>query len=89
VEIRDNAIFRNPTSGIGIKTDAKNIVVQGNRIYGNRGAGVDNKTEETIDARDNWWGDASGPADPEGNPKGKGQKVSGKVDYKPWRKEKQ
>jgi hypothetical protein len=36
-----------------------------------------------VDARYCWWGQASGPANPD-NPGGQGTAVSGAVDFKPW-----
>ncbi len=36
-----------------------------------------------VDARNNWWGDASGPKHPN-NPNGKGQEIIGDVLFDPW-----
>ncbi len=38
---------------------------------------------DPLDAKDNWWGDASGPQ-ASGNPGGTGDPVTGDVDYTPW-----
>jgi len=38
---------------------------------------------DTVDARFNWWGDASGPTH-SSNPSGIGDKISDNVDYSPW-----
>jgi len=38
----------------------------------------------TIDARNNYWGDASGPYHPTTNPLGAGDRVSDRVLYSPW-----
>jgi len=70
-----------------------------NSIVGND-IGVKNEDpDDTFDAEYNWWGDASGPNDPNGtedvppchddctldrNEDGKGDKVSDNVDYCPW-----
>ena len=71
-----------------------------NNIFDNNEYGVEN-TNLTIvvNATNNWWGDASGPNDPNGtedvppchddctldrNEDGKGDKVSDNVDYCPW-----
>ena len=57
--------------------------------------GVENQystTAAVLDAKENWWGDASGPLDDDSinpdpqadNPDGLGTKVSGYVSYDPW-----
>lgn len=50
-------------------------------IFGNTTKGVNNTTTTLFDARDNWWGTASGPG-PVGP--GSGDQVSANVDYTPW-----
>lgn len=37
-----------------------------------------------IDARNNWWGDTSGPFNPATNPNGVGDSVSDNVTFEPW-----
>ncbi len=37
-----------------------------------------------VDARRNWWGDASGPYHPELNPQGKGDPISDGAEFSPW-----
>ena len=62
-----------------------------NNITGNS-FGFANDSLELIDARNNWWGHASGPDDdrlvpvtpPYNNPSGLGDRVTAFVDYKPW-----
>ena len=39
-----------------------------------------------VDARNNWWGDASGPYHPTLNSGGLGDEVSNNVDFDPWLK---
>ncbi|MFA6338591.1 MAG: hypothetical protein WCW87_00825 [Candidatus Paceibacterota bacterium] len=39
---------------------------------------------DTVDARNNWWGDASGPFHLIFNPSGKGSRVFGNVNFAPW-----
>ncbi|UCD22175.1 MAG: hypothetical protein JSW22_00610 [Chloroflexota bacterium] len=50
----------------------------------NNDLGVVNEGGETPDATYNWWGDASGPFHPTGNPGGSGNPVSDGVDFDPW-----
>ena len=58
-----------------------------NNILNNSNYGIINLAADTIDARNQWWGDASGPYHPTLNPDGKGNRVSDKVDFDPWLKE--
>jgi len=67
--------------GIGIYSGAAGLY-RANRIQGNTDYGIYNNNLSSypnIDARYNWWGDATGPA-----PTGAGDPVSSKVDYSPW-----
>jgi len=70
-----------------------------NNIVGNTNIGVNNHDADVVDFENNWWGDASGPNDPNGtnevppctgdpttekNADGAGDTVSDNVDYCPW-----
>ncbi|HEY4523065.1 MAG TPA: hypothetical protein VJK73_01700, partial [Candidatus Paceibacterota bacterium] len=46
--------------------------------------GVLNESGAAMDARNNWWGTASGPHEAVSNPGGTGPEVSGGVLYNPW-----
>jgi len=62
-----------------------NNYINYNNIAGNTGYGV--RTFDgslNVDARYNWWGDASGPYHPTTNPTGTGDRVSDNVDFDPW-----
>ena len=57
-----------------------------NRIQGNTDYGIYNgnsSSAPSINARYNWWGNASGPLAPD-NPLGTGDRITAKVDYIPW-----
>jgi len=41
---------------------------------------------ELLHAKNNWWGDVSGPYDEQDNPDGKGNGILGKIIYRPWLK---
>ena len=60
---------------------AQTVAAHCNNIVGNSDYGVYNsENSATIDATNNWWGDASGPA----HSPGLGDNVSDNVDYEPW-----
>jgi len=63
------------------QTTLTGITVNFNNIAGNSRYGVWNRGGETLDATENWWGDASGPS---GVGSGDGDDVSTKVLYSPW-----
>ncbi|MCG8347899.1 MAG: hypothetical protein MI924_08990, partial [Chloroflexales bacterium] len=53
-------------------------------IYLKYGLGRGAASEIALDMRNNWWGDASGPYDPEFNPEGRGDSVGDNILYEPW-----
>ncbi|MFP3898438.1 MAG: CFI-box-CTERM domain-containing protein [Dehalococcoidia bacterium] len=86
VKVEGNTFTKN-RRGIQVfcdQTDLKGIVVNFNNIFDNTGPGVQNEGGQALDARKNWWGDASGPYNATANRDGKGNSVSAKVDFRPW-----
>jgi len=91
----DAVITYNDISGSGTGVDivgtVTGTVINFNEIYGN-GMGVANYySTDAVDAKYNWWGDASGPYDPSDadglnqyNPGGLGDPVTEYVLYDPW-----
>lgn len=69
-----------------LSSDNLNVRIYDNCIQGNSVAGLEVRIDAhsgSLEAEDNWWGDASGPA-----PTGSGDAVvdvDGVVDYDPWR----
>ncbi len=74
-EIRNNLIGLSQADGSGTLMRQNNI--SGNSVYG-----VENLTDNQIDAINNWWGDDSGPLHAS-NP-GSGDEVTDYVSFDPW-----
>jgi len=69
----------------GIRANGLAPILDHNAIAGNSLYGVQNiSTTDTIDARNNCWGDPTGPFHPITNSDGKGNQVSDRVKYNPW-----
>lgn len=91
--LRENTLTGN---GAGIHLGATetlvNVVARKNTIAGNLQYGVQNLGSVLFDARENWWGDATGPLDTKtlpntpnyNNPGGLGNSVTSFVDYLPF-----
>lgn len=88
LQIRDSRLVRNVRNGLRTVGAAQPAIHQ-SVISGNGGMGVENLTPTAIlDARNNYWGDPSGPLDilntdgrGQTNPNSKGDKVSEYVDW--------
>jgi len=79
--ITDSVIINNAGDGInaysGCSATVSNSDISGNTVYG-----VSNDDSSvTVDARNNWWGDPSGPG---GAGPGTGDPVTSNVLYNPW-----
>lgn len=85
--ISGNSIFGNIGSGI-YKDNDMPATISGNDIYDNSDFGIYNSSgaSVSVDARNNWWGDESGPYHATLNPEGKGGAVSDGVIFEPWLK---
>lgn len=93
LKISQNKFYNNGT-GIQIEsgvTGVDNIVINYNDIYNNTNTAggkankdINNLVDTNVDAKYNWWGNASGPLDTTNNPGGKGNAVSTYVTYSPW-----
>jgi len=71
--------------GIAQEGDPYENSIQYNEIWGNTNYGIRSE-DVTIEAWNNWWGDDSGPYHETENPDGTGDKIAGKVEFKPWMK---
>jgi hypothetical protein len=88
IVVQNNNLHDNEV-GISVKDIAPiystNILVRVNNLAGNNWGIHSEAVATTVNARANWWGDASGPTHAN-NPNGTGVKVSDYVLYKPWLK---
>jgi hypothetical protein len=53
-------------------------------VYLKYGLGRGATSEVLIDMRNNWWGEASGPYEPDTNPLGRGDSVGSNILFTPW-----
>ncbi len=85
VQINHTIISRNK---IGIQIGpACQFDIADSRLFENFSfAAVNNITDgsATLNAKNNWWGDNSGPHNDISNPAGIGQEISGNIDFDPW-----
>lgn len=83
-----NVISTSDHSGILVLPEANVTVLSDsfnkNNITGNLGFGLRNFTNIKVNAQQNWWGDKSGPRDEIENPIGKGDRILGPADFRPW-----
>ncbi|MEA3396760.1 MAG: Ig-like domain-containing protein, partial [Chloroflexota bacterium] len=73
-------------AGLKMSSGASSPLMRNNEIYSNANYGVLKTYGPSLDARDNWWGDASGPYHATQNPGGTGDAV-GEYDnvlFTPW-----
>ena len=82
-----NSEIRNNDIGIEVGGDGYGAIVN-NSIHDNDTFGVkfsDYDSPATVDLRNNWWGDASGPHELVGNPNGLGDNLQVQfIPYSPW-----
>ena len=82
VTISCTTLSDNAGDGITVgRNDSPVVSVSNSSIYNNHREGLNNDNSAQVDARNNWWGDASGP---NGDGPGSGDEVSGNVLYDPW-----
>lgn len=87
---RDCSIINNDIhhnlNGIEVNTNYRavpgDVAISGNRFWNNSEFAVSGtRSERRVVARENWWGDNSGPS---GTGPGSGDRISGNVIYDPW-----
>src|SRR6185436_1087746 len=77
-------IERSRQSGVYLASTPPPPLFSGNRLQNNTGNGLLHAGGGILDARNNWWGAASGPFHPTLNPSGQGNRVSDNVLFDPW-----
>ncbi len=85
--ILSTVVLRNDAYGLagGVFVQESTLEITNGELTGNGVAiHVDGAPGQNVDARHNWWGDASGPYHPLQNPGGLGDEVSDYVDFTPW-----
>ncbi len=82
-----NTLEQNQGCGVHhlYENPAQTLTLRYNTLRDNAGGGVCNEnTGVAIDARQNFWGDATGPYHPTLNPNGQGNAVADNVQFDPW-----
>ena len=79
--------FSGGAVGLSIKSsdpalNGSRIVINGNSFLGHKSYGL--AADVGLDARNNWWGHASGPYHPEQNGKGTGDAIGVNLPFIPW-----
>ena len=88
-EIKNNILINKVRAGVYVSNvyyyspGNANPTINCNEIVGN-GWGAYNGTAQIVNAKDNWWGDNSGPFQETVNPEGKGNPVSTNINFTPW-----
>jgi len=69
----------------GLRNDSGSATISQSNIHDNSEYGVLNSSALQVDARNNYWGDPSGPYHLTQNPSGLGNRVSDNVLFTPWK----
>jgi hypothetical protein len=84
VSMRGNRIINNqPQSRWAVYVFHAGSLTAERNIFSGNGVGMHNQSPDVVDARDNWWGDSTGPR-ASTNPVGLGDSVSDNILYEPW-----
>ncbi len=88
LQVRDNEFYDNEIAAVSVRGadwmgSTSGILIKNNAFEGNE-MGVDNPSDDIIDARHNWWGHETGPFQPDENPDGQGDEISLNVLFLPF-----
>lgn len=82
-DLQNSEISQN-LAGIFVSSDSNSLVIKNNSFFDNTNYALSYSGTNTLDARENWWGENSGPEHPN-NPAGTGDKIIGNnIDFDPW-----
>lgn len=84
VSIQNCHIHDSASKGVRFRYVTETPAFRYNRVHDNAQEGLVNEHAPDLDARHNWWGDASGPYHPTLNPDGTGDEVGDHVIFYPW-----
>jgi|GEM_PF-6174188 len=83
IDVSHNELRSNTRNGLVVNaTTSGQVSVNYNSFEGNSNYAVSNRGDDILDARNNWWGNATGPT-VASNPGGTGGAVSQNVSYEP------
>lgn len=87
VVVKSNVILGG-TTGVLVMSGAENVKLSGNQFVGMTGLAVSNTDGDLtaiLNAKSNWWGDATGPFNATGNPDALGEAVGNRINFSPWK----
>ena len=77
-------IFKVTPAFADTEENTSSITIRKSTITNNSSFGIRNLSSNSINAKDNFWGDATGPYHETQNPNGTGNQVSNGVEFVPW-----
>lgn len=79
-----NSEFSNASRGVRVDHAGGSMQIHESNFHDLTNYGIINTSSIQVDAKNNWWGDASGPWHIT-HPEGLGAKLSGNIDFAPWK----
>jgi len=80
----DSSYFKNVMVNLSSSTNNTNSFIHNSSFDFNDQIAINNSSNSVFNAENNYWGDPSGPYNPNSNPSGQGAEVSDNVDFIPW-----
>ncbi|MFZ3031638.1 MAG: right-handed parallel beta-helix repeat-containing protein [Candidatus Moraniibacteriota bacterium] len=79
-----NSEFSNAPRGVRVDRVGGSVQIHESSFHDLTNYGISNTSSIQVDAKNNWWGDASGPWHIT-HPEGLGAKLNGNIDFAPWK----